>query len=69
MKSLVTLLLTVAFVFTAGSVVLMAADNDSLHGKPEPQAAGVHWARGNAPGHPGRAPVSKPELAWRPHHG
>ena len=63
MKSLVTLLLTFALLFTAGSVLLLAADNDALHGKPEPQAAGIHWARGNAPGHPGRAPKS-PNLSW-----
>lgn len=62
-KSLLTLLLTLILLITAASVVLLASDDDSLHGKPEPQAAGIHWAKGNAPGQAGRTPRS-PNLSW-----
>src|SRR5712672_1693459 len=62
-KGPVTLVLMGALVLTASSIDLFAAENDSLHGKPEPQAAGVHWARGNAPGGHGR-PVKSPNLSW-----
>jgi len=62
-KSFLTLSLTFALLLTAGSVLLLGSDNDSLHGKPEPRAAGIHWARGNAPGHPGGSPKS-PNLSW-----
>jgi len=62
-KSFVTLLLTFALLLTAGSMLLMATDNDSLHGKPEPQAAGIHWAKGNGPGQGGRSPKT-PNLSW-----
>ncbi len=63
-KSLVTLLLTFALLLTAGSVLLLAADNDSLHGKPEPQAAGIHWAKGNASGGHGKTSAKSPNLSW-----
>jgi hypothetical protein len=62
-RSLLTLFLTFALMITVGSVALLAADNDSLHGKPEPKAAGIHWAKGNAPGGHGR-PVRSPNLNW-----
>ena len=62
-KSFVTLLLTFALLLTAGSILILAKDNDSLHGKPEPQAAGIHWAKGNGPGQGGRSPKT-PNLSW-----
>jgi hypothetical protein len=62
-KSFVTLLLTFAVLLTAGSILLLAKDNDSLQGKPEPQGAGIHWAKGNALGGHGR-PVRSPNLSW-----
>jgi len=62
-KSFVTLLLTFALLLTAGSMLLMATDNDSLHGKPEPQAAGIHWAKGSGAGQAGRSPKT-PNLSW-----
>ena len=62
-KSFITLLLTFALLLTAGSILLLAKDNDSLHGKPEPQTAGIHWAKGNGPGQGGRSPKT-PNLSW-----
>jgi hypothetical protein len=62
-KSLLNLVLILTLAMLASSVILFAADDDSLHGKPEPQAGGIHWARGNAPGHAGR-PAKSPNLSW-----
>jgi hypothetical protein len=46
-----------------GCMSLLGLDTQSDHGKPEPQAAGIHWAKGQAPNH-GAKPVKSPNLSW-----
>jgi hypothetical protein len=62
-KSFETQLLTLALMLKSGSILLLAKDDGSLHGKPEPQGAGIHWAKGNGPGQGGRSPKT-PNLSW-----
>jgi hypothetical protein len=49
----------VAAILTIYSTAMFAQDAQSEHGRPEPSAAGVHWAKGEkpeAPGESGKAP-------------
>jgi len=62
-KGLLAIVLTSGLLMAAGSIVLLGTDENSLHGKPEPKAAGTHWAKGNAPGHGGK-PTRSPNLSW-----
>jgi len=37
-------------VISFGSIAILGLDSQSDHGKQEPKAAGIHWAKGQAPG-------------------
>jgi len=57
--TIVLLAAGVAAILTAHSTAMLAQDPQSGHGRPEPSAAGVHWAKGEkpeAPGQSGNAP-------------
>jgi len=61
---LVLLILFVAACAVICSSVLLALDPQTGHGKPEPPMAGVHWAKGNAPGAGVGRGGKSPNLTW-----